>query len=524
MMKMPKSFLVSISISSFVFLITASSLLNSCKNSGSTSYKLTGNTIEDGQHLVQTYCTTCHELVPANALTKDVWHYHILPDMSKFFGMGTYGTMYYKKDGDTTKMTLPEWSAIGAYYDKVAPSTLAAAKASVPLLNDWAGFGLKMPAVKDTNDKFTSMVVGNPYNHKIYSSDLATRKLYEWDEQLHPKIITELPTEAVDGKFEKDSSGKISGTFSCIGDVIALGDFPNGRLINVDLSKDVGKQTTLATDLARPLQSVSGDFNKDGLADWVVCGPGFTQGGVYLLTQKGDHTYTKTTLSDNPGSVQALTGDFDRDGWTDVMVLFGAGDEGLYLFSNNHKGGFNKKALLRFPPVYSSTSFQLADINHDGKPDLIYTAGYNFRNSRILKPYHGLYIFINEGNWQFKQRYFYPINGCTKAIAADFDGDGDLDIATCAFFADMKDNPAESFIYFEQDGQLYFKPHAIPVSKYGRWMSMDVTDYNNDGKPDIVLGNYSRGFMFQSGFTPAWDKKIPLIVLENQIPQKQSKP
>jgi hypothetical protein len=55
-------------------------------------------------------------------------------------------------------------------------------------------------------------------------------------------------------------------------------------------------------------------------------------------------------------------------------------------------------------------------------------------------------------------------------------------------------------------------------------MSMDVTDYNNDGKPDIVLGNYSRGFMFQSGFEPAWDKKIPLVVLENQIPQKQSKP
>jgi hypothetical protein len=35
----------------------------------------------------------------------------------------------------------------------------------------------------------------------------------------------------------------------------------------------------------------------------------------------------------------------------------------------------------------------------------------------------------------------------------------------------MKNNPAEEFIYFEQDKPMQFKPHAVPVSKYGRWMS-----------------------------------------------------
>jgi len=121
------------------------------------------------------------------------------------------------------------------------------------------------------------------------------------------------------------------------------------------------------------------------------------------------------------------------------------------------------------------------------------------------------------GNWNFKQQWFYPINGCTKAIAADFAGNGNLDIATSAFFADMQNNPAESFIYFEHDKPFTFKPHAIPVSKYGHWMSMDVGDYNNDGKPDIVLGNYSHGFLFQPGFKPNWDTHLPFIVLQNNI-------
>jgi len=274
----------------------------------------------------------------------------------------------------------------------------------------------------------------------------------------------------------------------------------------------------IADVLARPVQTVEGDFDKDGLTDLVFLGQGNFKGGVYLFKQNADHTYTQSNIADRPGAVQAVVGDFNNDGWPDLMILFGTGDEGLWLYLNDHKGGFTQKNLLRFPPVYGSTSFQLADIDHDGKPDLVYTCGYNFYESRILKPYHGLYIFKNMGNWNFKQQFFYPINGCTKAIAADFKGDGSLDIATSAFFADLKNNPSEGFIYFEHDNKPFsYKPHAAPVSKYGRWMSMNVGDYNNDGKPDIILGNYSSGFLFQAGLKPFWSKDLPFIVLENHI-------
>lgn len=503
----------------FSVILSGYLMISGCKTKTDQTYKLTGDVIKDGENLVQLKCQSCHKLVAADALTKAVWINHILPDMALKLHVSIYGgNQYFKQDpADTTGISLQNWQAIVDYYKKVAPDSLPAAKPPVPLINDWAGFSLKKPDAVSV-PVFTSMIAYRPDQQKIYSSDASTERLYEWGADLKPKRIGDMPSPVVDATFVKNSNGTWQSIFTCVGQ-LAPKDFPNGKVLDIDVKGDgsTPPQTVIASELARPVQTISGDFNKDGLTDLVICGQGFKKGGVYLMTQKPDHSYIQSNISEQPGAAQAVAGDFNNDGWQDVMVLFGTGDEGLWMFFNDHDGKFTPKNLLRFPPVYSSTSFQLADINHDGKPDLIYTAGYNYHNSRILKPYHGLYIFINLGDWQFKQSYFYPINGATKAIAADFDGDGDLDIATIAFFADLKNNPAEGFIYFEQDKPMSFKPHAVPVSSYGRWLAMDVADFNNDGKKDIILGNFSRQFMFQPDLKPFWNENIPLIVLENNM-------
>jgi hypothetical protein len=496
-------------------VLSGSLLVESCNRKADSTYTLTGDTIADGKNLVQIHCTKCHALVPVNALTNDVWQYHTLPSMARYFGMTPYLNGYFKTDKDTARLTLLEWQDIVAYYKKVAPDSLPAAKPPVKETDDWAGFVLKTPSPVN-GTVYTTMAIFDPFNKNIYTSDGLGENLVEWNSNLKIKKFEKLPSPAVNASFSRDSAGHVTGKFSCIGRLEPI-DFPDGKVMDVDLTSQKANQNIFVSDLARPVQTISADFNKDGLMDWVILGQGNLKGGVYLFKQNTDHTYSQTNISDRPGAVQAVAGDFNNDGWQDLMILFGTGDEGLWLYLNDHKGGFITKNLLRFPPVYGSSSFQLADMDHDGKPDLIYTSGYNFRDSRILKPYHGLYIFKNMGNWNFKQQWFYPINGCTKAIAADFDGDGDLDIATSAFFADMKDHPSESFIYFEQDKPFSFKPHAVPISKYGRWISMDVGDVNNDSKPDIILGNYSSGFMFQRGLKPFWAKNIPFVILENHL-------
>jgi len=514
-MRIHKTGLYTIYLLLFVFLAAGSVLFNGCKDTKQTIFKPTGDTIADGKVLIQKYCTSCHLAVSPALLTKDIWKFHTLPVMSHYLGLSTYGIDYFKKGPDTSGISLVEWQLIVSYYIKEAPVALPAAKAPVPLNNDWAGFTLKKPA-PDKKADYTTMVAVNPLNHKLYTSDVISSKLYEWDANLKSRTVAQLPYAAVSADFTTDEKGGHEGVFSCIGQIMPM-DFPNGRImkVNLDAKSEISNPELIQSDLARPVQTIGGDFNKDGLTDWVILGQGNKVGGVYLMTQKGDHTFTQSNISDKAGAAQAVVSDFNKDGWPDLMVLFGTGDEGLWLFTNDQKGGFIAKNLIGFPPVYGSSSFQLADVNHDGKPDLVYTCGYNYHDSRVLKPYHGLYIFLNEGDWKFRQSYFYPVNGCTKAIAADFDGDGDIDIATIAFFADMKGNPAESFIYFEQDKSLGFKPHAIPVSKYGHWMDMDVADMNNDGKADIVLGNYSNGLTIQPDLKPTWEEHLPFVILEN---------
>ena len=516
-MRLTKTGLSIIYLLSFVFLVSGTILFNGCANnekSDGDDFKPTGDTIADGRKLVAIYCTKCHAEVPTEALTKDVWRFHTLPAMAHYLKVSVYETSFYKKPTDTGGISLANLQIISDYYQKAAPKTLPVATPPAQLVNDWAGFSVRKP--KENNRvSFTTMVAVNQSTGKIYSSDVLANKLFEWDKDLNVRSAAQLPSPGVDANFTKDDKGADAALVSCIGEFAPM-DFPNGKIVRVNLNEktEITVPKVLASEVYRPVQTVQGDFNKDGQTDWVICAQGNKKGAVYLLTQKADHSFTQHSIIDKAGAVQARVGDFNNDGWPDLMVLFGSGDEGLWLFLNDQKGGFSKKDLIHFPPVYGSTSFQLVDINHDGKPDLIYTCGYNFHDSRIFKPYHGLYIYINQGDWKFKQSYFYPINGCTKAIATDFDGDGDIDIATTALFADFNTRPNEGFIYFQQDKAMNFIPHAIPVSKYGRWMAMDTISKAN-GRPDIVLGNYSTGMVIDPNFKPFWNMHLPLIVLEN---------
>lgn len=501
--------LKSIAPAALVLMIMA----QSCRQSSSPQN--TAPAIADGQTLAKKYCVSCHQFPDPSLIDKKSWVNGVLPAMAKQLHIQNYMGQYFADQGST--LSTAEWMKIVEWYKSKAPDSLVIPKPAVQPLADWAGFTLERPTqVNQQMPAMTTMLTIDPASHLIYSAD-AANNFYSWDARLKPTLLHTFDSPVTG--FEFTSNNHQQAVVTCIGQMKPV-DVSKGKiyLLNLGISaKSV--PIAIADSLPRPVQTIQADFNKDGLPDYVVCGFGHDRGGLYYIEQQADHHFKKKVMRPIPGGTQLIQGDFNHDGWQDVMCLFAQADEGIWMYLNDHRGGFTEQNLLHFPPIYGSGSFQLVDFNHDGKPDILYTCGDNSDYSKVLKPYHGVYIFLNQGNWKFKQSYFCHIDGATKAIAADFDGDGDLDIAAIAFFTDFKYHPAEGFTYLEQTGDNKFTAHQIPVFKYGRWITMDVNDIDGDGDPDIVLGNFSigqRGLLNQKGFTPEWDMHEPLIVLRNQ--------
>jgi hypothetical protein len=290
----------------------------------------------------------------------------------------------------------------------------------------------------------------------------------------------------------------------------------SGRKIGI--ASDGKLQQTIVdpsiNQLQRPVQLTTVDLNKDGKEDIIACEFGFLTGALSWFENKGAGKYDKHILRPLPGAIKAIVEDYNHDGLPDIWVLFAQGDEGVYLYTNKGNGKFEESRVLRFPSINGSSSFDMIDMNNDGFKDIIYTCGDNADYSLVLKPYHGIYIYLNDGKNNFTQKYFYPINGCYKAIARDFDNDGDLDIATISYFADYQNQPEEGFVYFRNDGNFNFKPFSLPITQKGRWLTMDAGDYDHDGKIDLILGNLSVAPSFIKSKTD-WKKGPAFMVLKN---------
>lgn len=499
-------------------IFMAMAWMQACSTSGGNSGEaaLTGE-LAEGRDAAKKHCSTCHLPVDPALLDKDTWKNRVLPVMAQYFGIEVWQKNQYFA-GERSAVSITEWMKIVAYYDSLAPAHLVAPRTAGPrtavrVREEWAGFALKTPSDDTSRLATTTMVAIDSAGKAIYTSSSEMPALARWNAGFEKEKKASLSSPAMHMLF----SGAEAPVVTVVGEMRAY-DVSQGELYQLKPSGGFDPQP-FVTGLRRPLHTSVADFNRDGKMDYVVSAFGHNQGGLYMVRQIQDGKFEKVPVRELAGATQSVTGDFNGDGWSDIIALFAHAQEGIWLFTNDTKGGFTEKPLLRFPPVYGSSSFQLADFNRDGEPDILYTSGDNSDYSRILKPYHGIYIFLNKGNLQFEQSWFHPANGATKAMAADFDGDGDTDIASVAFFADLAHHPGEKFLYFRNESPaagLKFQPFSPPIARYGRWICMDVKDWDGDGDPDIVLGNYSKGFLNQEEVKPDWNVYLPFLILENQ--------
>lgn len=476
--------------------------------------------LQEGKALVAQYCQSCHQLPLPSLLNKEMWDKGVLPRMGPFLGITAFqGKAYFRaNDVDLAKyfpakplIDSVQWQRIVSYFTTSAPEVLPAQKKTVAIKSEMPFFQILQP-----NALFSAKIAMASYvkidtsvrPHRVIVADAGNNRLMVYDAQLNV-----LSTVKIDGPVADIDLNKQQPIACIIGKNLEANNKLQGEItsINLDENPNVPQTNTPNfTNLARPVKVTAADLNKDGKTDYLVSEFGNLVGKLSWMENKGGGRFETHILRNRPGALTTIVQDVNADGLPDIWAQFAQGDEGIFLYINKGRGQFDERRVLSFPPSYGSTSFSLVDFDHDGHPDILYTCGDNGDYTEGLKPYHGVYIYLNDGKNNFKQKYFYPVNGCYKAIAKDFDGDGNIDIAAISFYP--ADDKREQFLFLKNKGGFNFQAYALPVSvPFSLGLTMDAGDLDGDGQTDLVLGN---GF-YNSDSTGT--KKEPLFILLKNI-------
>jgi len=238
---------------------------------------------------------------------------------------------------------------------------------------------------------------------------------------------------------------------------------PHGHL-SIQLGKGNG---TFATPKVSPLGSpnlgfmTNGDFNGDGKVDLLIR----DSNGFEILLGNADGTFlapVSTALAYTALSV--TVGDLDGDGKSDVVVTTnGVPPAGptLNIYLSNGDGTFRTGADYA---VQFYSSVVAADMNHDGKADLIVKGT-------------GVQVYLGNGDGTLKSPIAGPTGTFTSDMAiADFNDDGKLDLAVGTY-------SGLAFMAGNGDGTLKLPVYSNPAFSFtGRLVPGDAT---GDSKLDL---------------------------------------
>lgn len=491
-------------------------MLSSCKDENATK--------SEGRELAETYCISCHSFPEPGLLDKNSWDKYMLPRMGLFLGIVEHDSLKASiasneaelKNVEASGMfpkqpiiTMEEWEKIKNYYTLNAPEQLEQ-PVKKEIKRGLAHFTTRIPEYKLSPPSAT-MVRFDTMNNAIFIGDALSQSFSVFSNSLEFIQGAKIGEGAVwMDELPESYMITVMGSFSPT-------DYGSGYILS--LPKSGNAKTYKAIDsLRRPVHSSFADLNGDGLTDIITCEFAKWTGKLSWWQNMGNGNYQKHILRNKPGATRSYIRDINNDNKPDIVALFGQGDEGIFTFYNEGNGKFREETTLRFPPSYGSTYFQLYDFNKDGHEDIIYTAGDNADFPPVLKKYHGIYIFINDGKHHFKQEHFLQLNGAYAAMPEDYDMDGDIDIAAISFFPDYEGQPEESFVYYTNDGKNNFTLSTIDDPTMGRWIVMDKGDIDSDGDVDIILGSLAFEVVPPNGLVQKWvENGIPFIVLKNTI-------
>jgi len=238
-----------------------------------------------------------------------------------------------------------------------------------------------------------------------------------------------------------------------------------------------------------------GDVDGNGLEDVFIGGAKFSSGAVYLQQKDGRFMRKRQAALDADSTYEdmgALLFDADGDGDLDLYVVSGGNElvpnalelqDRLYL--NDGKGTFTRSKDALPEMLTSGSCVVAADFDGDGDLDLF--VGGRVVPGRYPEIPRSYLLMNNKGRFTDVTEKVAPglahIGMITSAIWTDFDNDNDPDLMLVGEWI--------SPTFFRNDrGKL---TNILPVtgldSNSGWWNSITSGDFDNDGDIDYVVGN-----------------------------------
>jgi flagellin-like hook-associated protein FlgL len=236
-----------------------------------------------------------------------------------------------------------------------------------------------------------------------------------------------------------------------------------------------GTATTYSTTGSLAYGSaVLADINGDNRLD-VLFGGTFDN-LTHVRLNNGNGTFGTASTYNAGGATYATPslGDLNGDGLLD-LVQANRGT-GVAVRLNQGDGTFGARSDYSPIPIPTqNTSTILADLNNDGRPDMVQNAGTNVS------------VLFNQGNGTFGATQILPHGGANSSSSvADLNGDGWLDIVQ----SDSGNNWVSVFMN-QRNGTFGTRSdYAVGTTPTG---SSTIADVNLDGRPDIVQSNSASG-------------------------------